>query len=73
MLQKQESAPNLTDNFLHLNDLLTLIMKHLGVYELVASIRLVNKNWRTIADKLIKEKIDVKQTELERKFLVLQY
>jgi uncharacterized protein YjbI with pentapeptide repeats len=72
MLQKQESDPNLNDKFLHLGDLLSPIMKHLGVYELVASIRLVNTNWQTIADKLIKEKIEVKKAELERKFLAVQ-
>jgi uncharacterized protein YjbI with pentapeptide repeats len=53
-------------------ELLDPILSHLNIKELVADLRLVNKNWRTIADKLIKEKIEVKKAALERRYLAIQ-
>ncbi|MBA3285006.1 MAG: pentapeptide repeat-containing protein [Nitrosopumilus sp.] len=71
MFEKEESL-NLNDNFPLTQlpiDLLSPILSHLGIKDLILQISLVNKNWQAVAEKLIKVKIDVKKEELARRFL----
>ncbi|MBA3537798.1 MAG: pentapeptide repeat-containing protein [Tatlockia sp.] len=75
MLKKQESLEPCLDYTSPISalpdELLPLILLHLGIEEIVASIRLINTKWRTFADRLISEKIEVKKAALKRKFLAL--
>lgn len=46
------------------DDLSNLILQHFGIFELVQNARLVNKDWQSLCDRLISERIIQKRSDL---------